>query len=277
MAGPGKRPSDGAAAGTEQGDPAGVGLRPALNIAGAVARITLRRPASANRLEREDLDELLGHLAVVDHRPEIRVLLLTAQGRHFCSGFNLSDSMASAPSHFARVADALERTRPVSVAVMQGGAFGGAVDLALACDLRIGGPAVQAAVPAVKLGLQFYRSGLQRAVQRLPWITAQRLYLMGHRLSAEELLRAGFLLSVAKDEAALDGDVARLCEDLLLLAPLALTGIKRALVEIGSGRVADPDVAAAVDASAARTESSRDLAEGVRAWREGRPPVFEGR
>lgn len=252
-------------------------MRPRLELDGPVARITLQRPASANRLEHEDLDTLLDHLQAIEQQPEVRVLILRSQGRHFCSGFNLADSMESAPSHFARVADALERARPVTVAVLQGGVYGGAVDLTLSCDLRIGCPAVQAAVPAVRLGLQFYRSGLQRAVQRLPWVTAQRLYLLGHQLDAQELERAGFFVAMADGEGGLDAEAQRLSAHLLALAPLALAGIKRAMTEIASGRVADPAVAAALDASAAQTERSQDLAEGVRAWREGRPPRFVGR
>lgn len=253
---------------------AGATGRPRLRIDGAQAWITLQRPEQANRLQREDLDELLHHLAAIEAQPEVRVLVLQAQGPHFCSGFNLEGSMQDTPGHFARVADALERARPVTLAAVQGGVYGGAVDLALACDLRLGVRAAQAAVPAVRLGLQFYRSGLQRAVQRLPWATAQQLYLLGQRLSAPALEQAGFFCELADDPPALEAAVQRRSDELLTLAPLALMGIKRALTDLVAGRADDPLVAAAIDASAARTERSADLAEGVQAWREGRPPRF---
>ena len=270
-------------------------MPPELVIQGPKAWITLRRPEVANRLERQDLEVLLQHLRDVQAQPEVRVLVLQSQGRHFCSGFNLgevaqaaaqpgaasspeatSSTALSAPAHFARVADAIEHARPVTVAVMQGGAFGGAVDLALACDLRVGTPAVRAAVPAVRLGLQFYRTGLERAVRRLPWGVAQRLFLLGQPLTADELERAGFFTVLAGSDDALATEVQRLSEHLLALAPLALTGIKHALVELSAAQALDPARAAAIDAAAALTEQSCDLREGVAAWQEGRAPRFTG-
>ena len=286
---------------------------PELRIEGPRAWITLRRPQQANRLERQDLDVMLEHLRAVDAARAVRVLVLQSQGPHFCSGFNLDEVLAtgpglSAPAHFAQVADALERARPVTVAAVQGGVFGGAVDLALACDLRLGTPQAVAAVPAVRLGLQFYRTGLQRAVARLPWATAQRLYLLGQRLQAPELLQAGFFLALAgaageaagaaapsapmaptaptaptdpqgpEPHPALTAAVDRQAQELLDLGPAALLGIKRALVDIASGRVADPAVAAALDAASAATEQSAELRCRVERWRQersGRPGVSD--
>lgn len=250
-------------------------MEPELRIHGPQAWITLRRPEQANRLERRDLHVMLEHLSTVQADAQVRVLVLQSQGPHFCSGFNLEEVLDtegdhSAPAHFARVADALERARPVTVAAVQGGAFGGAVDLALACDFRVGTPEAVATVPAVRLGLQFYRSGLQRAVARLPWAVAQRLYLLGHRLEAAELVQAGYFIDLADGPQALAAEVQRLCDHLLAMGPAALLGIKRALVDIASGRAEDPEVALAIDASAADTERSEELRRRVQAWQSAR-------
>ena len=263
-------------------------MSPELRVDGPLATITLRRPEVANRLERDDLDVMLAHLQAVERDEQVRVLVLRSQGRHFCSGFNLEELWAegsvgtpqarslSAPQHFAQVADALERVRPVSLAVMQGGAFGGAVDLALACDLRLGTVQGTAVVPAVRLGLQFYRSGLQRALRRLPWPVAQQLFLLGRSLDATALAAAGFYSEVLDDAAQLEAAAQAWCDELLCLAPMALCGIKRAMADVASGRAGDPSVAAALDAAGAQTERSADLREGVQAWREGRSPRFRG-
>ena len=63
---------------------------------------------------------------------------------------------------FEALADAVEQARPITIAVLHGGVYGGATDLALACDFRLGAPATEMFVPAARLGLLFYRSGLER-------------------------------------------------------------------------------------------------------------------
>lgn len=132
---------------------------PALEIDGPLARVTLRRPHVANRLELIDLQTLQAHLREVEATPSVRVLLLRAEGRHFCSGFNI-DAVpgVDAGALFEALADAWEQARPVTVAALQGGVYGGATDLALACDFRLGVPQCEMFVPAARLGLHFYRA-----------------------------------------------------------------------------------------------------------------------
>ncbi len=200
------------------------GQAPALAIDGAIATITLRRPQVANRLELSDLDALLAQVAEVESRAEVRVLRLQAEGRHFCSGFNVGavgGSGGAAGERFEALADTLERARPVTVAMVQGGAYGGAVDLALACDFRIGSPAVQVQVPAAKLGLHFYRGGLERMVTRLGLGAAKRLLLGAEALDATALREIGWLDRLVAPDALAD-EAEAFCAHLAGLAPLAL-------------------------------------------------------
>lgn len=260
-------------AGVEPGGPAG--LAPALAIDGAVATITLRRPQVANRLEIVDLDTLLAQLAEVDAAAGVRVLRLTAEGRHFCSGFNVGqvgDAGAAAGERFEALADALEQARPITVAVLQGGAYGGAVDLALACDFRIGTPAVEATVPAARLGLHFYRGGLERAVTRLGLGAAKRLLLAAEKLDATALKEIGWLDRVVAADA-LAAEAEAFCTHLVGLAPLALLPMKHHLDAIARGRLD----AAALAGDIGRAHASDDLREGARAWAEKRTPRFLGR
>lgn len=252
------------------------GAEPSLAVDGAIATITLHRPTVANRLELQDLDVLQAQLAAVDADAGVRVLCLRGEGRHFCSGFNVeqvgSDGAAAGP-RFEALADALEQARPVTVVALQGGAYGGAVDLALACDFRVGGPASELMIPAAKLGLHFYRGGLERLVHRigLPW--ARRLFLAADTLDAAVLQSAGLLDRMAPNPDAVPAELARFAEHLAGLAPLALLGMKRHLNRIARGNL-DAD-ALARDIAAA--DASADLQEGARAWKARRTPRFEGR
>lgn len=252
------------------------GAEPLLAIDGAVATITLRRPGVANRLEPEDLAALQAQLEDVNAAAPVRVLLLRGEGRHFCSGFNVGrvgTGGASAGPRFEALADAVEQARPVTVVELQGGAYGGAVDLALAADFRVGCSASELMVPAAKLGLHFYRGGLERLVCRIGLPLARRLLLATDALRADALEAAGLLDRRAASPDTVADEAAGFAAQLAGLAPLALQPMKRHLNRIARGTLD----AAALAADIARADASADLQEGALAWREKRTPVFTGR
>lgn len=252
---------------------------PALAIDGRIATITLRRPQVANRLELEDLAALAEHLATVNACEEVLVLRLQAEGRHFCSGFNIGRvqgaDAAAAGARFEALSDAIENARPVTVAVLQGGVYGGATDLALACDFRLGTPASEWWVPAARLGLHYYRGGLARYVSRLGLQTARRVMLVAETFDAPAMLAAGMLDRVLP-AAELADEVASFCANLAGLAPLALLGMKRSLNRLAAGPL-DAAAEAEIAAAIARAAASEDLQEGAAAWAARRAPVFRGR
>jgi len=252
------------------------GLIPSLHIEGALARITLRRPRLANRLELEDLQTLRSQLAEINKTPAVRVLLLAAQGKHFCSGFNIHAAPGvDAGALFEELADDWEAARPVTVAAIHGGIYGGATDLALACDFRLGArtPSCEMFVPAARLGLHFYRGGMQRYVTRLGLSWAKRVLLAGETLDAEAMLASGFLDSLAPDARGLGLAVEDLLQKLLGMAPLALLGMKKHLNAIARNSLDET----ALRADLIEANASQDLAEGLAAWAEKRSPKFEGR
>lgn len=247
---------------------------PSLDIDGALARIRLRRPRVANRLELGDLQTLQQHLQQVNDCAEVRVLLLEAEGRHFCSGFNI-DAVpgVDAGALFEQLTNAWEHARPVTIAAIHGGVYGGATDLALACDFRLGVPSCEMFVPAARLGLHFYRGGMERYVNRLGLAMAKRVLLACETLDAQQMLACGFLDQLLSDQTALQAEAEALAERLCGFAPLALSGMKRHLNAIASGRL---DLAA-LHEDIERAKHSEDLAEGVRAWQDKRAPRFQGR
>ncbi|OWQ90480.1 3-hydroxybutyryl-CoA dehydratase [Roseateles aquatilis] len=248
--------------------------QPSLEIDGPLATVTLRRPHVANRLELIDLQTLQAHLREVDALPAVRVLLLRAEGKHFCSGFNI-DAVpgVDAGALFEALTDAWEQARPVTVAAIQGGVYGGATDLALACDFRLGVRRCEMFVPAARLGLHFYRGGLERYVNRLGLSMAKRVLLAGETLDAAAMRESGFLDQLLDDGAALSAATEALCERLCGYAPLALAGMKKHLNAIANGRLDTR----ALQKDIAIANASADLAEGVAAWQQKRPPKFIGR
>jgi enoyl-CoA hydratase/carnithine racemase len=244
-----------------------------------LARITLRRPAHANRLEPDDLDALLEHLRRLSADTEVRAVVLEAEGRHFSAGYDIrrimaiAENSASGPldNPFEAVVEAMERLPQPTIARLHGGVYGGATDLALACDLRIGTPAAEMFMPAAQLGLLYYPSGIRRFAERLGVRHAKEMFLLGEKIDAAGMLRIGFLNELVAAED-LDRRIAQLTERLCAQAPLAIRGAKYAVDAYARG---DFDLTAFKQREA-QTLRSADLKEGVAAWAEKRSPRFNG-
>ena len=249
------------------------GQAPLLTIEEGVARITLRRPRQANRLTVDDLATLRSFIDDVNANAAVRVLVLAGEGKHFCSGFDLGALVAvDAGARFGELADALEAARPITVARLHGGVYGGAADLALGCDFRLGALAVNMFVPAARVGLHFYGGGLRRFVERLGLATAKQVLLAGRTLDAPALLGCGYLDQLLHDADTLDAALAALTAELLGMAPLALLPMKQHLNAIAAGRLDESRLAADV----LKARDSADLAEGQAAWAAKRQAKFKG-
>ncbi|HLJ20723.1 MAG TPA: enoyl-CoA hydratase/isomerase family protein [Stellaceae bacterium] len=227
---------------------------PLLELARDRATIRLNRPRHRNRIERADVDVLLELLASVEANPELRVLVLTGTGSMFCAGYDLgalkteaADTVSAdpGPDVFERMVDRIEDLRIPTICALNGGVYGGATDMALACDFRIGVEGMELGMPASRLGVHYYLSGMRRYVTRLGLGAAKRLFLTGVPMPAEKLMEIGYL-----DELVPAGALAARVDALATLlgsrAPLAVQGMKRALNAIARGnpdaRQVDDDV-----------------------------------
>ncbi len=244
------------------------------------ATITLNRPRHLNRLHREDLLALQQHIATLAADDSLRVVVLTGTGRAFCAGFNLRELAEAAetgsgsadPRLFEHTVDALEQLPVPTIARLNGGVFGGATDLALACDFRVGVQGMELRMPAARIGLHYYASGLSRYVSRLGLSAAKRLFLLAETLPADELLRMGYLDVLVPPEQ-LDAAVDAIAAPLRGNAPLALRGMKCSLNELAHGRADETRLRQRED----RCAASSDLQEGLQAMAQKRNPRFQGR
>lgn len=257
---------------------------PVLDVRGRRADIRLNRPKVLNRLQPEDVQALRRMLREIDANQDIGVLVLTGTGRVFSAGYDLGDlarrratqdagggSGAPAPD-FAALTVELENLRVPTICRLNGSVYGGATDLAVSCDFRIGVRGSEMFMPASRLGLHYYTDGLVRWVERLGTAAAKKLFLTAATIKDEEMLRIGYLDELV-DASELDATVDALAERLLAQAPRAVEGMKRAINEIGRGEL---DRAASDSRHRASLESE-DIREGVTAWHEKRAPRFTGR
>lgn len=250
---------------------------PVLSLDGARATIRLNRPRHLNRLLPDDLETLMRQFDEVEGDPAIRVLVLTGTGRAFSAGFDLGKvaERASAPGQpnagaaFEVVANRLEDLAKPTICRLNGGVYGGSTDLALACDFRIGAENCEMFMPAARLGLHYYKSGIRRYVSRLGVDNAKRLFLTAQKINAAEMLRIGYLTTLAPADR-LDAEVDALAAILAGNAPQAMAGMKRAINEFSHGLLDE----AAADQRARDSMTGEEIKEGIAAFSEKRPPRF---
>ncbi|MSQ20715.1 MAG: enoyl-CoA hydratase/isomerase family protein [Betaproteobacteria bacterium] len=248
---------------------------PILTIEGVRATIRFNRPREHNCIDPADLPVLRDHLTAVAQSPGIRALVFTGTGaKTFSSGYTLQALIALDASDHSIKWDALMDTIeafPIStVAAMNGSVYGGATDLALACDFRVGVTGSRFVMPAMRIGLHYYSGAMRRYVERLGLSAAKRLFLLGDPVPCEEMNACGFYDALVAP-ADFDARVTTIVESLSAGAPAVVRSMKRHLNAIARGEMD----AAAIDSAYIASQQSDDLKEGIAAMQEKRAAKFK--
>jgi enoyl-CoA hydratase len=248
-----------------------------LVIADRIARLTLRRPEKLNAIDADMVDALLQACRTIE-RSDARVAILTGEGqKSFCAGGDIEAWSSLDAETFSRrwlrdghdAFDALARLTVPLVAVLNGHALGGGLELAACADLRIAEAHVKIGQPEPGLGIIPGWSGTQRAARRFGAGLVRRMALFGEVFSAGEALALGLVdRVVATGEGAAAAQIA--AARVLQRSPRA-TELTKMLVNAAEGEESERVVEALAGAVAA---SSADLAEGLAAYRQKRPARF---
>lgn len=250
----------------------------------AVAIVALNRPQSHNAMTPQMIAELTGAFNDLGEEEDVRVVVLTGNGRSFCAGADLSFMRAAADYGFAEnVADgeaifdlmlAVDRCpRPV-VARVNGAAIGGGVGLISCCDIVV-------AVERSIFALSEVRLGILPAVispfvlARIGPGAARQLFLTGERFSVEHAQRIGLVDHVVTGEEALDDKVTERVDTLLQGAPGAQAAAKELIRAVAFG--SKEEMRAYTSQLIARRRASDEGREGMSAFLEKRAPWWQGR
>jgi enoyl-CoA hydratase len=243
-----------------------------------VAGIQLDNPGKLNALTPAMLSELLRLCDTVEQESSINAVVLSASGdRFFCAGADINAWADLAPDVFARhwvreghrVFDRLARLAKPTIAALPGHAFGGGLELAAACDIRVMAPGAQLALPETSVGIVPGWSGTQRLARLLPEPVIKEMALFGRRISAQRAHDLGFAAAIDDDPlSAAHAIAARLAE-----TSRRATEVAKYMIHAAAGE----DSAAMIEAlGAGMTAATADKAEGVAAFRAKRKPEFPG-
>lgn len=232
---------------------------PSLTFDGALATIRFERPAEHNRIDPDDIAVLQAHLREVARRSDVRAVAFRGAGdKTFSSGFTLGAIRERLDRRFEDLLDAIEQFALPTIAVLHGGVYGGATDLALCCDWRIGVTGTRMFMPAARFGLHYYPGGLRRYVRALGLAQAKRLFLTGQTLRAEEMLRIGFLTELVP-RGRLEQTLADTLAGLAQCEPSVVRSMKRQLNAIAAGDSAAAQARGDYETSLASAELKRRL------------------
>jgi methylglutaconyl-CoA hydratase len=249
---------------------------------GSTAWVTLNRPEVRNALSRDlnlELQELADGL---DQREDVHVVVITGAGdKAFCAGADLKErrgvSAAETGVYLNAISGAINGwgdLRKPTICLMNGSAYGGGLELALACDFRILVEGAEVGLTEVKLGIMPGGGGTQRLPRLIGEARAKELILLGRRISAARALEIGLVHQVVP-RAGLTAAADALVAELATCGPLSVQSAKSA-IQRGYGKPMSEGIDIERECYDV-TLFSEDRDEGLAAFAEGRPPKYQGR
>ena len=244
--------------------------------------VTLNRPEARNSLTKNVVQALAAAIEGAAAEPDVRCVVLTGAGGHFCAGADLRRTFVEDPEimdHLDEYMDAFHsliraivRCPMPTIASMDGAAVGFGADMALACDLRIASTSAYLQEKFVNIGLMPDGGGTFWLPRLIGTARAMKAMLLSEKLEAKDLEALGLLAELVPPEE-LEKATASLAERIENGPPLAFAALKSAVY----GSLGDLEAALKREREGQlRLLKSQDVIEGIMAWSQKRAPDFRG-
>ena len=264
-----------------------------LKVDNNVANLVLSRPNELNTMTRDFWVELPEVLDEINRNSEIRAVILSSSGKHFCAGMDLnafSNGVENIPDDkkpdHARVGEALyrvakelqgyistlEKIRAPVIAAVQGGCVGGALDLITACDIRLASKEAFFCIQEINIGMAADVGTLQRLPRIIPDSKMREMAYTGRKMLADEAKESGLVSNVYESQEDMLKAANELAEDIATKSPVAIYGLK-ALMNYSRDHSIDDSLDFNALWSGAML-SQKDMAEAMTAQMEKRDAAF---
>jgi enoyl-CoA hydratase/carnithine racemase len=248
---------------------------------GRIAVFTINRPEAMNALNMEGIRELLKAMTDFRDDPELWVGIVTGAGeKAFCGGADIKDTLSFMKEHGEEpgafpptIMRGLELWKPL-IAAINGSAYGGGLELALACDLRIVSETARMGTTEVNLGLIPGWGGTQRLPRMVPWCKAAEILLTGRVIDAQEAYRIGLVNKVVP-QAEVVSTAREWAQLICQAAPLAVRAAKEAMVRGYSMSLEDG--LKLENSLVTHVLGTEDFTEGTTAFVEKRKPSYKAK
>ena len=248
----------------------------------AIRTITVNRPEKLNALNSATLDALDAAFADAERDPSVRVVVLTGAGpKAFVAGADISEMQALSASEGrdfslrgTRMMRRVERLSKPVIAMVNGFALGGGLELAMCCHLRIASDKAKVGQPEINLGLIPGFGGTQRLLRLAGRAATVELCLTGAPITAERALQLGIVNRVVPADT-LETATTELAQQLANASPIALRGMLDCF-NVG-GECGIEEGLEYESAQFGLMFSTEDMREGTTAFLEKRPASFKGR
>jgi len=254
---------------------------------GTVLTLVLNRPEKRNALTPDMLIHLHEALSQAAEDEAVRAVILRGQGdKAFSSGYDVTaiptrvspelQALLDKKSPFELALDSIINFPYPVIAMLNGFAFGGACDLAVACDLRIAADDIQMGMVPARLGMVYFPDGIQRFIRTIGWSNTKEMLFTARRYKGEALKEMG-LVNTLVPRGELETVSDELAKEIAANAPLSLKGMKRIMNMIASSESLDTPALEEARQLIEKGLSSQDLKEGQTAFLEKRKPNFKGK
>tara|TARA_B100000029_G_C17488159_1_gene928093 strand:- start:527 stop:1255 length:729 start_codon:yes stop_codon:yes gene_type:complete len=212
--------------------------KPELRLENGIARVTLRAEERKNAISREDIGLMTKFLKEISEK-HVKCLILTGEGNTFSSGMYLEELTKGdwSKNPISEVCDLIEDLPFISICFLNGGIYGGSVEMALSCDFRIGASLVKLKIPAAKFGIHYGVKGIRRCVEVFGLQLSRKLLFLGHQLNFKDLTENGFLDFYAEDFEGSQIILKNLVGEITLLSLDAIREMKATLNDLRNDSV----------------------------------------